>query len=731
MSRRPIATHIAGAALFAAAATSVSLAQINAFGAADNPVPRRGLELETFDRGFGEEVYAHGGEPATACSQTGTLLRYEVSANQWFQLPDSPLPQMYHDLVRYDDGTGPRLWAVGGATCSSRVTTVQSYDPFTNQWHPEASLLTGRGTDSGAVVMNGTLYAVTGATDNSTEYYDVASKTWKPWFPRPTTEDGSAAALGNKIYVAYSNSGITEICDSTGVWTTGPTIPGGLHDTGQLMTVNGAVYGLAGRCGENQRLYRLRDDDSHWDLVTTIPELYDNTHLGAVGLSDGRIFVTGGIVACGATTVSTDSFFLESTLAVTQVANNIVPRRGVEIEAFDRGFGTEYYLHGGEPSSPCSQTGTMLRYEPYANNWVQLTDSPLPQMYHDLVRYDDGTGSRLWAIGGATCSSREAIVQSYNPFTDQWFPQASLNTGRGTDSGAVVMNGTLYAVMGATNNSTEVYDTATGTWQYWIPRQHTEDGSAAAMGGKIYVVYSSSGITEIFDSASPTGTWGFGPTLPGGLNDTGQVFCVGGAIYGLGGRCGVDQPLYRLRANESDWDLVATFPELHDNTHLGAAGVGYSEIFVSGGIVACGSTTVSADSFLISWTDLLGDAIFRNVASDPNPAGFHAARPVLGETWTASVDNSLTGNTWAHVVGYSTPLTLYLPNLGDYLLVNIADPNGELLGFTPGNGTGELSFSGDVPSDLTLLGFTFSTQGYGFGGGPIRLHNAYDLRVGI
>jgi hypothetical protein len=36
-----------------------------------------------------------------------------------------------------------------------------------------------------------------------------------------------------------------------------------------------------------------------------------------------------------------------------------------------------------------------------------------------------------------------------------------------------------------------------------------------------------------------------------------------------------------------------------------------------------------------------------------------------------------------------------------------------------------------VPGDTSLCGFTFSTQGYGFGGGAIALYNAYDLTVGL
>ena len=115
--------------------------------------------------------------------------------------------------------------------------------------------------------------------------------------------------------------------------------------------------------------------------------------------------------------------------------------------------------------------------------------------------------------------------------------------------------------------------------------------------------------------------------------------------------------------------------------------------------------------------DVPADATFRNDVGATNPAGYVAAPPVLGTTWTASVDNGLTGNTGAGIVGYTTPLSSYLAGIGDYLLVNVADPKGELLGLSSAAGGGVVTFSASVPVDPAFCGFSFATQGYGFGGG--------------
>ena len=124
-------------------------------------------------------------------------------------------------------------------------------------------------------------------------------------------------------------------------------------------------------------------------------------------------------------------------------------------------------------------------------------------------------------------------------------------------------------------------------------------------------------------------------------------------------------------------------------------------------------------------------ANFRNDTRGTNPAGYLAAPPIMGAVWSASVDNNLTGNTWADIVGYATPTSFLIGGLGDYLLVNLSDPGGELTGIHATPGSGVVNFSAVIPTDPAVCGFTLATQGYGFGGGGSpRLQNAYDLKVG-
>ena len=114
-----------------------------------------------------------------------------------------------------------------------------------------------------------------------------------------------------------------------------------------------------------------------------------------------------------------------------------------------------------------------------------------------------------------------------------------------------------------------------------------------------------------------------------------------------------------------------------------------------------------------------------------NPASyFHDTRPVLGTTYSATVDlGGTTGHAMAGLAGYSTPLSLTLGG-GQVLLVDITDPDGELLGLFLVAGP-LAAFDVPVPNDLALAGFTLSTQALHVGGvQPFALSNALDLVVG-
>ena len=139
------------------------------------------------------------------------------------------------------------------------------------------------------------------------------------------------------------------------------------------------------------------------------------------------------------------------------------------------------------------------------------------------------------------------------------------------------------------------------------------------------------------------------------------------------------------------------------------------------------------------WEDAGAVCIFRGTAvahalfrtAGTNPASHDAlTTPVLGTTYSAAVDLAgTTGHSLAWLVGYASPTTLLLGN-GQALLVNPADPSGELLlqPMLPGP---VATFDLPIPSDLTFVGYELFTQALHLGGAPgVALSNAQDLFLG-
>ena len=108
-----------------------------------------------------------------------------------------------------------------------------------------------------------------------------------------------------------------------------------------------------------------------------------------------------------------------------------------------------------------------------------------------------------------------------------------------------------------------------------------------------------------------------------------------------------------------------------------------------------------------------------------------ATLPVLGSTYTAVVDLlGTTDHDLAWLAGFATPFTFTLGG-GQTLLVNAADPCGELLGqvLVPGS---VATFDLAVPAKPTLAGIRLCTQAVHLGGiQPWVLSNAQDLVLGF
>ena len=124
----------------------------------------------------------------------------------------------------------------------------------------------------------------------------------------------------------------------------------------------------------------------------------------------------------------------------------------------------------------------------------------------------------------------------------------------------------------------------------------------------------------------------------------------------------------------------------------------------------------------------LATATLRNAGS--NPASYTAVTlPELGGIYTGEVDLATTGHALAMLAAYYAPATF--PLGGNMVLVDIAHPAGELLGFPIQSGS-LATFSFGIPPDPGFGGMQVYTQAIHVGAVfPYVLSNAQDLNVGF
>lgn len=92
------------------------------------------------------------------------------------------IQRMYHGLAEMDG----LLFAVGGHSGSSRLSTVEFYDPSKDTWTYACSMSIPRSV-AGVASLGGSIYAVGGYSGkiymNSVESYDVEMDMWFPCSP--------------------------------------------------------------------------------------------------------------------------------------------------------------------------------------------------------------------------------------------------------------------------------------------------------------------------------------------------------------------------------------------------------------------------------------------------------------------------------------------------------------------------------------------------------------------
>jgi N-acetylneuraminic acid mutarotase len=151
---------------------------------------------------------------------------YDPRTRTWHELPAFPEPGLYRAAAT--TGLDGRIYLLGGVVTTGVVnTTVQAYDPSTNQWTVVAPMHTPRAALGAVTAPDGRIYAIGGnatsvpdyqnapmAVLRSVEIYDPKTDTWS-WGPSLDVARWGLSAVLGPANTIYAIGGSTEAIETT------------------------------------------------------------------------------------------------------------------------------------------------------------------------------------------------------------------------------------------------------------------------------------------------------------------------------------------------------------------------------------------------------------------------------------------------------------------------------------------------------------------------------------
>jgi N-acetylneuraminic acid mutarotase len=213
-----------------------------------------------------------------------------------------------------------KIYVIGGTNENNEpLSTVEVYNPLTNEWASKMSMITPR-SGFATAVFNNKIYVFGGSTGSgytgNTEVFDPEANSWEPAASLPTPRAAlTAAVVDNCIYVIggikyssvspyYVETGINECYDPTvNTWTTKTSLPTGVYGCASAVA-NNKIYVIGGAkqstatssltlVGNNQ-VYNV--ETNQWSIAESLPE---TTMYGAAATTEGivspqAIYYVGG-----------------------------------------------------------------------------------------------------------------------------------------------------------------------------------------------------------------------------------------------------------------------------------------------------------------------------------------------------------------------------------------------------------------------------------------------------
>ena len=534
----------------------------------------------------GDTIYFIGGSVIDENSSARVFSLTE-GANHWIERASMPTPRRGHKLVYFKN----RIWSLGGwSEGIGNLQTVESYDPKTDTWRTEPSMVETRHWP--VTWSNGAKLFVGGGGNHGSTLFKATIEAYDP-------DRGEWELVDNLPYKSYVSDAI-------------------VHD-GEVYFVGGNVA-----AGDHSDKFYTADITPPMDLyyreanasgTITLEKL--STDLAGEFASSSAVSAPVGLVS--AVDYNDDSpsdhTILERTdrnathqwEEMAPVAQSKYAHDGVTV--LD---GKLYFVGGRKKPNPLSYVES---FDLEINEWTEL--SPLPVERQSITTV--GHGGKLYTIGGNDGDVALSTTVVFNPPQNLWTSGPALPEVL-QSSTSVSFNNNVFLFGGdnrAGSYSNKVYYLEEGTesWQS-APDMPTARSNAKALvvQDKIWVIGGSNenGVLSNVEIYNPsTLSWSIGVPLE--IPKSGPaVWFYQDRVYVAGGTKGPNDftnsvEIFDLKQHA--WISLGTIPE--EVSSLGF-GVLDQRIVLAGGHKASGGTNKVYAADLLAHRDLY----FRSVASE-------------------------------------------------------------------------------------------------------------------
>ncbi len=260
----------------------------------------------------------------------------------------------------------------------------------------------------------------------------------------------------------------------------------------------------------------------------------------ATGVIDGIVYVVGGAVRLGDTSVNqiynpaTDTW----TVGAPMPTPRFVPAGAVVDNIL--------FVIGGKLNG--SQLNVVEAYDPTTNTWSTKAPMPTPR---DSIKAVVNAGI-IYVIGGFNNGGRLNTVESYNPATDSWTREAPLLLAKSLPAtgllGSTIVAAGGLADSGVTGDN-EGYSLSTNTWATLTPDSTSKsNGCSASISGQLYFaggVRSGGSANDVESFNLQQNRWTTLASMPLATSTPGEatvgnvLYCFGGARASVAGQGGV------------------------------------------------------------------------------------------------------------------------------------------------------------------------------------------------